>query len=209
MSSKAASILASVPGAPDDPFDVNPTAGNGSSGPSTPGRRSRFHVSTTAMAPAFSMLEPSLDLSNPSNQVAAAVASTIDAPSSGSAAENGERNLLANSHGRMRENPLEVIREFASFTAGTGWRSYTDYIGAPVQYPGYSDAVKKRIVESEAVRQKVEQLVERRWKLLGMDRNGEAGLMKKQEMERELFEVADTMADKMVRALSFPATTLC
>lgn len=68
-----------------------------------------------------------------------------------------------------------------------------------MQYPGYSDAIKKRVVESAAVQQKVEELVDRRWRKLGLDEMGADGVRKKRQMEKQLIEVAEGMADKMVR----------
>lgn len=108
-------------GAPDDPFDLQ-TPGSSIVRPRS---ASRLRVATTGTSPgpAISMLEPPPFVPPPSTSATAAAVAREGAKK-WEEAEEGERNLFANSHGRMREHPLEVIREFASFASGTSWRAY-------------------------------------------------------------------------------------
>lgn len=116
-----------------------------------------------------------------------------------------ERNLVRHM-ARFRENPFEFLREVSLFVSGTGWRAYDSVIGQPLFYPGYSENIKRLIVESPLLRGKVRELAEARLQveqsegLFGStpDAAEKAKSRRKSEIEQSLRDVVESMMDNMI-----------
>lgn len=116
-----------------------------------------------------------------------------------------ERNLVRHM-ARFRENPFDFLREVSLFVSGTGWRAYDSVIGQPVYYPGYSNNIKRLIVESPLLRSKVKELAQARLQveqsegLFGgtPDAAQKAMSRRKSEIEKSLHDVVETMMDGMI-----------
>lgn len=116
-----------------------------------------------------------------------------------------ERNLVQHM-ARFRENPFDFLREVSLFVSGTGWRAYDSVIGQPIYYPGYSDNIKRLIVESPLLRNKVTELAEARlqveqsegWYGETPDAVQKARSRRKTEIVQSLRDVVDKMMDNMI-----------
>lgn len=116
-----------------------------------------------------------------------------------------ERNLVRHM-ARFRENPFDFLREVSLFVSGTGWRAYDSVIGQPIYYPGYSDNIKRLIVESPLLRNKVTELAEARlqveqsegWYGDAPDVVQKARSRRKTEIVQSLRDVVDKMMDNMI-----------
>lgn len=116
-----------------------------------------------------------------------------------------ERNLVRHM-ARFRENPFDFLREVSLFVSGTGWRAYDSVIGQPIYYPGYSDNIKRLIVESPLLRNKVTELAESRlqveqsegWYGDNPDAVQKARSRRKTEIVQSLRDVVDKMMDNMI-----------
>ncbi|KAG0018533.1 hypothetical protein BGZ81_010189 [Podila clonocystis] len=53
--------------------------------------------------------------------------------------------------GRIREDPVGFVVQTAAFYQGTGWRSYSNYVGTRILYEGFSATFKERILASKKV----------------------------------------------------------
>ncbi|KAF9925662.1 hypothetical protein FBU30_004613 [Linnemannia zychae] len=53
--------------------------------------------------------------------------------------------------GRIREDPVGFVVQTAAFYQGTGWRSYSNYVGTRIFYEGFSATFKDRILASSKV----------------------------------------------------------
>lgn len=116
-----------------------------------------------------------------------------------------ERNLVRHM-ARFRENPFDFLREVSLFVSGTGWRAYDSVIGQPIYCPGYSDNIKRLVIESPLLQSKVAQLAEARLQveqsegLYGQspDAVKNARARRKKEIVQSLRDVVDTMMDNMI-----------
>ena len=107
---------------------------------------------------------------------------------------------------RFRENPFDFLREVSLFVSGTGWRAYDSVIGQPIYYPGYSDNIKRLIVGSPLLRNKVTELAEARlqveqsegWYGETPDAVQKARSRRKTEIVQSLRDVVDKMMDNMI-----------
>lgn len=124
-----------------------------------------------------------------------------------------ERGLVS-SFARFRSSPLDFIREISLHVSGTGWRSYDDFIGQPMFYPGFSEEMKARVLSNPMLVVKVRELAEKRVQveaeegLLGDEiMNGGEGRghgkgdkkrKRRIAIEESLMEVCDTMTDNMI-----------
>ncbi|KAK4699865.1 hypothetical protein P7C70_g6389, partial [Phenoliferia sp. Uapishka_3] len=79
-----------------------------------------------------------------------------------------QKNLFQNNAGRMRDDPIEFGKFVTSYATGSGWRSYSDYIGPRVMYEGYSAKCIKDLLESAPVTKKVRELSEARLHALNL-----------------------------------------
>jgi len=144
--------------------------------------------------------------------------------------QDEERKLVAQM-GRFGNAPYESLKELSLYIYGTGWRSYTNYIGQRVGYAGFTEAMRSRVMSNQLLVCKIRQLAqmradeEQKLGILG-DWHGHAAgssilLDKKatrtRELERQLREVAERIANAMIakmdsipiaRAAYYPVTAL-
>jgi 1-acyl-sn-glycerol-3-phosphate acyltransferase len=115
--------------------------------------------------------------------------------------------LLQGKMARFRETPLEFLREFSThMSATTGWRTYDGMIGQPLFFPGYTEFMKKKILDHEMVQKTLSDLAESRVKVeeaQGLfsktDKNYEKALAARQAAIRlSIFEVAQGLMDRMI-----------
>ncbi|KAG8527558.1 uncharacterized protein KY384_007710 [Bacidia gigantensis] len=123
---------------------------------------------------------------------------------------DGEQNLVEHM-ARFRESPLDFLREVSLHVSGQGWRAYDDVLGQPIFYSGFSEDMKRMIMQTPMLRQKLEELagsrvlIEEREGLLGSETDLEEKKKKKKKkkrrqeaIEESLKEVALEMTDAMI-----------
>ena len=115
-----------------------------------------------------------------------------------------ERNLVENM-ARFRQNPFDWLKEVSLYVSGSGWRAYDDIIGQPIFYSGFSDNMKAAVMSTPMLRQKIEELAEKRAQLedeQGLLGDGVKGtprrVQRKEELENSLKEVALELTDEMI-----------
>ncbi|KAG0299366.1 hypothetical protein BGZ98_010111, partial [Dissophora globulifera] len=62
--------------------------------------------------------------------------------------------------GRIREDPVGFVVQTAAFYQGTGWRSYSNYVGTRILYEGFSATFKERILASQKVNELIQKMAE-------------------------------------------------
>ncbi|ORY89766.1 acyltransferase-domain-containing protein [Leucosporidium creatinivorum] len=118
------------------------------------------------------------------------------------------RDLFAGHAAHVRNDPIEFSKQLSLWASGTGWRSYTEYIGGRIMYEGYSLKQIKAITESPQVTAKIRQLSEERLEALHLppevDRQEKLASLERQ-LREVVLEVADGLVAKMdsVRFLRF------
>jgi hypothetical protein len=129
-----------------------------------------------------------------------------------------ELNVVAAYKAHFREDPVAFLTEVWNMGSGSGWRGYTNYIGAPILIPGQSEAAIRDVLNSEAVKARISALADRRVENLlstipppnGVDakeveekrRKLDAFKQKKkEEVASQLFEVAQKLTEKSVARL--------
>ncbi|KAL9616892.1 MAG: hypothetical protein Q9160_008281 [Pyrenula sp. 1 TL-2023] len=119
--------------------------------------------------------------------------------------DNIDRGLVEH-FTRFRVNPFAALHEASMFVSGTGWRGYNDVIGQRVFYAEYTAKIKKLVMASPRLQQRLHELADQRLKveekegLLGNEPyNDEQNRRKRMdEIETSLSEVVETMTDKMI-----------
>lgn len=117
----------------------------------------------------------------------------------------GERSLIEH-FTRFRVNPFAALHEASLFVSGTGWRGYNDVVGQRVFYTGYTDKIKRLVMSSPRLQEKLKELAEKR--LMTEEDEGllnQAGHTyehdrKKRigEINMSLSEVVEDMTDRMI-----------
>ena len=108
-----------------------------------------------------------------------------------------ERHLMQHQH--LRSDPWGWARDISLFVSGKGWRGYTNVIGQPSFFSGYSDRMKAAVIRSPMLQQKVHELVDRRLKV-----ERDEGLLATDETERRkqlltgMTDVVELMTDQMI-----------
>ena len=108
---------------------------------------------------------------------------------------------LLESYARFRSSPFDALREFTSHVSGTGWRSYDTIVGQEIFYNGFSDQMKRMVMQSPLLQAKVTQLAQRR---VGVEEAEgstweDGGRVKReQEIIKQLNEVAAQWTDQMI-----------
>ncbi|KAF9579164.1 hypothetical protein BGW38_004682, partial [Lunasporangiospora selenospora] len=74
--------------------------------------------------------------------------------------------------GRIREDPVGFVVQTAAFYQGTGWRSYSNYVGARILYEGFSASFKERILASSKVHELVRTMANTQLEALIKQRQG-------------------------------------
>ncbi|KAF8932773.1 hypothetical protein BGZ58_006802 [Dissophora ornata] len=68
--------------------------------------------------------------------------------------------------GRIREDPVGFVVQTAAFYQGTGWRSYSNYVGTRIFYEGFSATFKERILASQKVTELIKRMADRQLEVL-------------------------------------------
>ncbi|KAK3829829.1 MAG: acyltransferase [Linnemannia elongata] len=68
--------------------------------------------------------------------------------------------------GRIREDPVGFVVQTAAFYQGTGWRSYSNYVGTRIFYEGFSASFKDRILASQKVVELVKSMANKQLEVL-------------------------------------------
>ncbi|KPV77785.1 uncharacterized protein RHOBADRAFT_48040 [Rhodotorula graminis WP1] len=111
---------------------------------------------------------------------------------------NGEqRNLVEGHQGHLRSDPIEFSKQLSLWATGTGWRAYTDYIGQPIFYPGYSDDCVRGILTSQQLEKRIRFVADARVAQLGLP-DGPERVRKRAQIEKELRKSAARIADGLV-----------
>jgi len=105
-------------------------------------------------------------------------------------------------HGpRFRTSPVEFLRKFSLFVSGTEWRSYNAYVGRRIFYSGFDEEMKNAVMASPLLQAKVSELAKKR--VLVEEQEGslhepDATSRRKEELGRQIEEVATKMIDEMI-----------
>ena len=118
--------------------------------------------------------------------------------------EDGERNLVEHM-ARFRESPLDFLREVSLHVSGQGWRAYDRVLGQSIFYSGFTENMKRMVMQTLMLRRRIEELARRRVEVEeaeGLLGSGVAMLKRRDERLREiqesLKEVALEMTDSMI-----------
>lgn len=74
----------------------------------------------------------------------------------------GDLNVVAAYKAHFRESPFEFLQQFVAYGQGTGWRGYSNYIGAPILYTGCSEESIRAVLNSEQVQERIRNLASSR-----------------------------------------------
>ena len=110
---------------------------------------------------------------------------------------------------RFRENPLNFLHELSLHVQGTDWRSYDKIVGQPVFYNGFSENMKRAVLTTPMLRDKVHDLAAKRLKeevAMGLFGNESHDLheyskrraRRKAEIEANINQVCERMTDNMI-----------
>ena len=144
--------------------------------------------------------------------------------------QDGERTLVAQL-GRFSNAPYDALKELSLYIYGTGWRSYTDYIGQRVGYPGFTESMRSRVMSNSLLVSKIHQLAQMRadeeerlgilgdWHDRGVDQSTslDKKATRRRELEVQLRQAAEQTANAMIakmdsiplaRAAYYPVTAL-
>ncbi|GAB7338873.1 hypothetical protein MBLNU457_5559t1 [Dothideomycetes sp. NU457] len=116
---------------------------------------------------------------------------------------------LLRSYARFRSAPFDALKEFSLHISGEGWRSYDTIVGQPIFYKGFSENMKRMVVENAILQAKIKELALKRiateeseGRFLNSIGTGNDLDDKKQnrirEIERQLTEVAELWTDQMI-----------
>lgn len=131
-----------------------------------------------------------------------------------------EVNIVAAYKARFREDPMAFLHMVWAYGAGVDWRSYKDYIGAPILYPSAAVEAIHSLVMSEAVQLRINQLATARIDALLPDNVAPKGNKeqkaflifkerKRAEMTRQLSDTTRRIAETMIARLdSLPVLKL-
>ncbi|KAJ1027687.1 hypothetical protein NDA13_003147 [Ustilago tritici] len=74
----------------------------------------------------------------------------------------GDLNVVAAYKAHFRESPFEFLQQFVAYGQGTGWRGYSNYIGAPILYTDCSEESIRTVINSEQVQERIRKLASSR-----------------------------------------------
>ncbi|GAA6017937.1 hypothetical protein JCM10207_002712 [Rhodosporidiobolus poonsookiae] len=151
--------------------------------------RTRPQTTVTVVDPGLTALQPVLIPASTSSSVGQAVTPQKIG--------NGQRNLVQGHAGHLRTDPIEFSKQLSLWASGTGWRSYSDYIGGRVFYEGYSDDCIRGILSSPQVLSRIQQLTEARLAALAMPA-GPTRERKRAQVEEELRKEARRLSEGLV-----------
>lgn len=102
----------------------------------------------------------------------------------------------------------QFSKQLSLWATGTGWRAYTDYIGQPIFYPGYSDDCVRGILASGQLDKRIRFVANARAAQLGLPEGPERDRKRAQieaELRRNAARIAGGLVAKMdsVRFLRF------
>ncbi|KAI8385656.1 hypothetical protein BD560DRAFT_383998 [Blakeslea trispora] len=115
--------------------------------------------------------------------------------------EREHRNVVEKEPRRIREDPLAFMLNMGLYYQGTGWRGYTDYIGTKILYPGFSERIKRMVLDSNKVKETIELLADRQTKMLVAQKkwtDNKRIQKKKKALIRELEAMTAAIAEKAI-----------
>ncbi|KAF6767404.1 Phospholipid/glycerol acyltransferase [Kalmanozyma brasiliensis GHG001] len=74
----------------------------------------------------------------------------------------GDLNVVAAYKAHFRESPFEFLQQFVAYGQGTGWRGYSNYIGAPILYKGCAEESIRAVLNSDQVQERIRALASSR-----------------------------------------------
>lgn len=95
---------------------------------------------------------------------------------------------------------MQFSKQLSLWASGTGWRSYTDYIGGRVFYPGYSDDCMRGILSSKQVNKRIQEVTEKRLAGLQLPEGPEKEKKRRQiqdELKKEARRLSEGLVAKM------------
>ncbi|KAI5803686.1 acyltransferase-domain-containing protein [Geopyxis carbonaria] len=157
------------------------------------------------MPPADDLAAPDLDLIAPTPQLHPPLVPSVASTNAATPHDEESRDLIRRDFTHFREDPFSFLKQISLHYSGTGWRAYDNPIGQPIYYKGFTENMKARVVGAQALRNKIEELAERRTRheseALGLPQGAETEakrLERKRELMRQLEEVADGIAENMI-----------
>ena len=109
---------------------------------------------------------------------------------------------LMEGYARFRSDPFEAFKEFGLHISGSGWRSYDTIVGQPIFYKGYTESMKRKVVNSTILKKKIRELADKRVRaeqiegILHADYGAQD--RRRLELEGQLREVAELWTDQMI-----------
>ncbi|BGP40730.1 hypothetical protein JCM10450v2_004726 [Rhodotorula kratochvilovae] len=150
--------------------------------------RTRPHSVVTVVDPGLTALQPVLQTGE----------SAVVRPAMQRRNGNGEqRNLVEGHQGHLRSDPIEFSKQLSLWATGTGWRSYNDYIGTRIFYPGYSDGCIRDVLSSQQLNARIRRVTDERVARLGLP-DGPEKEKKRAQIEADLRKSAQRIAGGLV-----------
>ncbi|KAK5131603.1 hypothetical protein LTR08_000790 [Meristemomyces frigidus] len=131
-------------------------------------------------------------------------------PSSVADQSSQEQSLLE-PYARFRQEPINALQELGLHVVGEGWRSYDDFIGQDIFYPGFSENMKGMVMAQPKLQRKIAELASKRVEVeihegvlgpKGLEgeeqEHRKRRLDRRREIEGQLSEVAEEWTDKMI-----------
>ncbi|KAF2861811.1 acyltransferase [Piedraia hortae CBS 480.64] len=109
-------------------------------------------------------------------------------------------SLLA-PYARFRKDPLGALHELRLHAAGAGWRRYDDVVGQRLFYTGFTEKMMKQVLAQPKLKEKINQLAKMRTEKEvkeGQWPTENSRNRRREEIERQLYEVAETWTDQMI-----------
>jgi glycerol-3-phosphate O-acyltransferase len=103
---------------------------------------------------------------------------------------NAEKGLLSQM-ARFRKNPFNFAHELSLFIRGVDWRGYDNIIGQPCFYDGYTQDIKKAVLQSKLLNDRIRELTENCLK----DEEAK-GLLNPQDRGQRKAQIISQLADK-------------
>ncbi|KAI9498880.1 hypothetical protein BDB00DRAFT_797081 [Zychaea mexicana] len=119
--------------------------------------------------------------------------------------EQEYRNIMDNGPQRLRENPVGLLKNIAMHYSGTGWRGYESFIGTRLFYPGYAQEMQDDILNSQSVRDLIEEMAEQQTQQLEAEQLSK-GKRKKYDREKQK-EARRKELETMARAMAVKCVT--
>jgi hypothetical protein len=123
---------------------------------------------------------------------------------------SAQEQKLLEPYARFREEPLTALQELGLHIYGEGWRAYDSIVGRPIFYPGFSENMKRMVMQQESLQKQISVLANKRVEVelsegllgaLGVEGEDEANRQtrekRRRQIEDELRQVAEEWTDAM------------